>query len=108
MTRIEENVSKAGHELKEWQKEDYIQKEALKSMFILNLFTSKFISTYVKPIAAITRFLEAKIIQLTEVTTQSVLTIFFRPCIFNSKCIHVHILKICPVRTQMHTQNASM
>lgn len=37
MTRIEENVSKAGHELKEWQKEGYIQKEALKSMFILNL-----------------------------------------------------------------------
>ena len=37
MTGIEENVSKAGHELKEWQKEDYIQKEALKSMFILNL-----------------------------------------------------------------------
>ena len=30
MTRIEENVSKAGHELKEWQKEDYKQKEALK------------------------------------------------------------------------------
>ena len=36
MTRIEENVSKAGHELREWQKEGYIQKEALKSMFILN------------------------------------------------------------------------
>ena len=84
-----------------------------KSMFILNLFTSKFISKYVKPIAAITRFLvyvtlEAKIVQLTEVTTQSALTIFFRPYIFSSKCIHVHILKIHPVRSQMHTQKASM
>ena len=66
-----------------------------------------------KPIAAITRFLvyitlEAKIIQFTEVTTQSALPIFFRPYIFNCKCIHVHILKICPVRSQMHTENASM
>ena len=30
-------MSKAGHELREWQKEGYIQKKALKSMFLLTL-----------------------------------------------------------------------